>query len=296
MTLICGNVRASISAQYRSFVVVDADDQFENWTIDQLRAEGIPHKWRGMGIVCNGCELKIMPEDFETHGANESGYFCTACMKRAVPVNPNAPRAPVLVDIPLEYADAEFGDLQKSAAESLRKWPKNMFIVIQGSNGVGKTRACWAIVRSLALKSVRVSMLSCRELRARWAAAFDRRQVETTVSQTRFLILDDFSGAAATDGWKEFCEELLDQRLNRHLPTIINAHSSAQALQAKFGDAIASRLNRFERVSIGGTDRRTPRKTEEPAAKRQHPVMTSRAEVAIALEKLRRENNENVER
>lgn len=71
-----------------------------------------------------------------------------------------------------------------------------------------------------------------------------------------FLVLDDLGSGSLSDHERRNSLEILDQRLNHRLPTVVTTNLELEAIARLMDDRIASRLAAFTHVQLSGVDRR----------------------------------------
>jgi DNA replication protein DnaC len=129
-----------------------------------------------------------------------------------------------------------------------------------GESGLGKTHLSGAIVNGVIAGGYGVEYGSVPILFAQLAKErFDSRAREVTqraLLSADLLVLDDL-GAEATNALTiESLYTLMNTRLSRKLPTVINSNCSAVELQERYGRRIASRLlyDEYRAFAFLGTD------------------------------------------
>ena len=77
-----------------------------------------------------------------------------------------------------------------------------------------------------------------------------------------FLLLDDLGSGSLSDHERRNTLEILDQRLNRRLPTVVTTNLELDAIARLMDDRIASRLAGFSYFQLSGPDRRLCTRTK----------------------------------
>ena len=119
-------------------------------------------------------------------------------------------------------------------------------LLLQGATGIGKTHLCLAIVRGVTEQGFGVVYGSVQPLLRRLEAEhFGRTQgdSEGQLTSCDLLVLDDL-GMEFESAFNRAClYNVLNARLLEGRPTVISTNLSFSALQARYGDQIASRIS-----------------------------------------------------
>jgi DNA replication protein DnaC len=149
----------------------------------------------------------------------------------------------------------------------LERWPlKDRLIGLSGPPGRGKTHMAWAMLKHLYNLKLIGTYLDAGEARERWVKAVDLQFGDEMIyawKQSAYLILDDITRGAATDGWKERLMQIIDHRTKNAMPTFITNMTSSKAISELYGDEFMSRLRYFKWLQLNGPDRRKPREVVE---------------------------------
>lgn len=150
-------------------------------------------------------------------------------------------------------------------------------LIIAGPVGTGKTLIAVRAARSLALESDYCPrwegdhFYKCRknirfisaplvldELRRQFGKEQrDDEALENLFVRPDILFLDDFDKVYPTDWSRERLWLILDARMVKGVPTCITSNLSIDGIDAKYGDAIASRLaNNCRLIELDGEDQR----------------------------------------
>ncbi len=169
--------------------------------------------------------------------------------------------------IPFEYRGADIGDDGPKVAGFLERWPlKDRLIGLSGPPGRGKTHMAWAMLKHLYNLKLNGTYLDAGEARERWVKAVDLQFGDEMIyawKQSAYLILDDITRGAATDGWKERLMQIIDHRTKNAMPTFVTNMTSSKAISELYGDEFMSRLRYFKWLQLNGPDRRKPREVAE---------------------------------
>lgn len=153
------------------------------------------------------------------------------------------------------YVDAHLSKvkLPDETLEKISNWvknPKNMFTFI-GNPGLGKTYLCAAIYKAMKEKNAKNPYFSIRylkeylyfgKLRQIIDAGWDYNHEITTICHVDFLMLDDMFSRDPNDWQKEVLFNLIDNRYNSGLPTIITSNIWTKDMIGLTSQRFVSRL------------------------------------------------------
>lgn len=219
-------------------------------------------KLHARAFTCVGCN-QVCQETYDPRHnrtqprGDERGEWCAECLIQRKHQD-GACYSAVEVHADKAYELAELHQVKPQLRRLLEQWPNKIPLILLGGDvGRGKTHALWAAVKALGRRGVHVRVESGASLRERFISSMpeQRRHLSRALVTVRCLALDDLFRPAATDGWREFVESIIDQRINAGLPTMITSHSSPSEL-TQYGKAVQSRLSRFIVVVFDGPDRR----------------------------------------
>ena len=158
--------------------------------------------------------------------------------------------------IPARYADKDykFYYWDDSNAEILAVWKwyteiyPESWLYIYGGCGVGKTALASLIGRELIERGKQVIFCENQELLNELKASFDDEQVSTSMVMGMYqtcevLILDDIGLGLLSDWGVGILEQLINERYNSNLRTIITANYDLEELEERLssGDKYAAR-------------------------------------------------------
>ena len=171
-----------------------------------------------------------------------------------------------LTGIPKRYLDARIDD------DLLNAWNRNpgFGILLQGDIGRGKTyTACALMIKMIREGKIENGMfVTCDGLFNGIKAEFGKREQGNLLSRacnTSLLILDDVGKERLTEWSQPILFQIINDRSNNMLPTIITTNYSGKDLIRKFvvdesdlvtAKAIISRISEYSKIRIGGPDRR----------------------------------------
>lgn len=179
--------------------------------------------------------------------------------------------------IPRRYADKDYGDYEwdDRNAESLdvAQWYTKLYparwLYIHGGCGVGKTALASLIGRELLKQGKGVLFRENQELLNELKASFDNEQVSTSAVLEKYqtcevLILDDIGLGLLSDWGVGILEQVINERYNRDLRTIITANYDLEDLEERLGSGdkyaarrIVSRIGgQSEILDMGQGDKR----------------------------------------
>lgn len=136
---------------------------------------------------------------------------------------------------------------------------KENSIFMIGATGLGKTHLSLAIANRVIERGFSVIYGSVPELlRMLDNEQFGRSQGDTMSLMTGcdLLILDDLGAENGTDRTVSQLYEIINARINRSLPMIVNTNFTAAQIKSRYQDRIWSRLFSMEVLMFCGTDNR----------------------------------------
>ena len=151
----------------------------------------------------------------------------------------------------------------------IKQWveePKN-FLILQGSTGCGKTHVSIALCLYLFEINTQNSYVDIEFVRVRELFNFLKKQfsigkddiaTKECLMKAKWLILDDLGAARNTDWQQEIVLDIIDERYNNMLPTIITTNFTFEQIGSAFGFRVRSRLEATENCIVNkwGTDLR----------------------------------------
>lgn len=136
---------------------------------------------------------------------------------------------------------------------------KGRGIVMLGATGLGKTHLSLAIASRVIERGFSAVYVSVPEI----LRTLDREQFRKTDENTMslvtgcdLLILDDLGAEASSERNISMVYELINSRINRQLPIIINTNLSLAELKARYSDRLFSRIVSMDVLMFCGTDNR----------------------------------------
>lgn len=163
------------------------------------------------------------------------------------------PANPALIDIPARYRNATLeSSPHTSALAAVRTYLRASgtgCLILSGSPGCGKTYAACAALLTSAFRSKRFAFFPA--VCDRLIAFATREETSRTLSEVRFLVLDDFGSGAyplSSTGWSDttiagMFDAILTHREANALPTILTTNLSGVQLSERLSDRLKSRLN-----------------------------------------------------
>lgn len=136
---------------------------------------------------------------------------------------------------------------------------KGRGIVMLGATGLGKTHLSLAIASRVIERGFSAVYVSVPEI----LRTLDREQFKKTDENTMslvtgcdLLILDDLGAEASSERNISMVYELINSRINRLLPIIINTNLTLAELKARYSDRLFSRIVSMDVLMFCGTDNR----------------------------------------
>lgn len=159
----------------------------------------------------------------------------------------NAPTPYEIMKHNLEYC--------KSYAQNFT--PNCEGILMVGNTGLGKTHLSLAIANEVLKRGFSVIYRSVPELMRVIEREYFGKSDGDTISiliSSDLLILDDLGAEMDKPQYGSFLYEILNARVNRTLPVIVNTNLSYSRLKERYEDRIFSRLNLSEVLFFAGDD------------------------------------------
>ena len=172
-------------------------------------------------------------------------------------------------DLPAGFRDLLFSQMIRSgkrakAIDAAAEWARSRDahgLLLWGESGTGKSRlaatAAWDRLQRGECRWCSVAALIAR-LQASFADD-DRREALRVLTGTEPLVLDDIDKVKLTETVSNHLFVALDKRINMGVPLLVTTNLPPGGLEAKFGDAIGSRLLGYFRRALfemDGPDRR----------------------------------------
>lgn len=136
---------------------------------------------------------------------------------------------------------------------------KGKGLLITGLTGLGKTHLSLSIANELIQRGYSVMYNSAPDvLSTLEKESFGRSDTDVMpmITSCDLLILDDLGAEYKSDRIPTFLYEILNTRLNRSLPTIVNTNLDVEELASRYPDRISSRLLSMTILWFYGKDNR----------------------------------------
>lgn len=157
--------------------------------------------------------------------------------------------------VPKRYASACRTDFMDSVAQ-LFTFEQSALII--GGNGIGKSHLAWAIAKEAKRSGKSVEVINMYRLLSSIKSAPDWYLSVDLYSKFDVLIIDEYDKCHGSESDFVLVSELVDQRYDEMLPTIIIGNGDDQQAQRLLGQSVYSRLtgDGGRLYKLGGTDRR----------------------------------------
>lgn len=189
----------------------------------------------------------------------------------ATPIGPSDAERDTLAGVPPLFASASLDDYPELRQELTRLYPKLASppedarypgLLICGEPGRGKSRLGCALVRAFVKQRRRALFTTARHLqRTVWdsytADGADERSAIRTFTQPDLLVIDDLGHEGKSgDATLALLLDVLDERANHRRATVVTTNLTGDEVASRFDSAMLSRLAAYDRLIIGGPDRR----------------------------------------
>jgi DNA replication protein DnaC len=138
----------------------------------------------------------------------------------------------------------EIFELCKEYAENFDTDSESLYLC--GATGLGKTHLSLAIAGEAIKKGYRVLYNSAQnifsELQREYFSRDNSRQYETLVLECDLLIMDDLGTEFSTQFNDAALYNIINTRINMHLPTIISSNYTQKQIEEKYSQRISSRI------------------------------------------------------
>jgi len=158
--------------------------------------------------------------------------------------------------IPENYMDASLASFKgyEGIVAKCNEYLKNpnRNIMLEGKCGSGKTHIACAIIRELVKSDKQALFMGIPEILMELRSSYKESSQHTEqeiinyLSKVPFLVMDDLGAEKTSEYSISSFYLILDNRINRMLPTIITTNLSLGMIEKAFGARIASRLSGFE--------------------------------------------------
>jgi len=227
----------------------------------QTMGTGAHYDW----YLCDQCKEWVHIKD-DPGRWTPSKVYCGHCTEgySSVTLKFKKGRGPILSLAPAAYAFASLMHFPEQIVTKALTWTRRyLFVGIMGDVGRGKTHLAWAIEKEFAGRGLRIKFLEASEAKLKWYSSFDRQDILKAWMITPYLIIDDFTRAAATEGWSAALTDVLDFRTSNSKPTLLTTMSSGEEVERLFGRPLRSRLAYFNWIILKGPDLRKLKDNEQ---------------------------------
>jgi DNA replication protein DnaC len=165
-------------------------------------------------------------------------------------------------ELPPRYRTARLEDCLEQVKTEVNRWLNcpGDGLFITGTVGTGKTHLACCIVRRKMEGGSLALFRRCAEFYSLLRETFRNNSSESAVMKplltAPLLALDDVGSGSLSDHERRSTLEVLDQRSNALLPTIVTSNLSLQKISELLDDRISSRLAAFTAIELQGRDRR----------------------------------------
>lgn len=157
--------------------------------------------------------------------------------------------------VPRRYKDAKRADFMDSVAP-LFSLEQSALII--GGNGIGKSHLAWAIAKDAKKAGKAVEVINLYRLLSEIKSTPNWYENLDVYTRYDVLIIDEYDKCHGSESDFVLLSELIDQRYDEMLPTIVIGNGDDQQAQRLLGQSVYSRLtgDGGKLYKLGGTDRR----------------------------------------
>jgi DNA replication protein DnaC len=189
---------------------------------------------------------------------------------QATPIAPPSQRALSWADfmarngIGDKHAEVRFEDIQQAQAKisyllKFAEKPRDI-ILMQGSEGTGKTYAAMGLCELYCRTRTRAVFTTQKRMFTDWTETFNKDYINhyiSSVTNCELLVIDDFGIGEISPSFMGFIFELIDQRLQwTNRGTVITTNLDAKQMGIYCGQALADRINTGQVFQFSGKTRR----------------------------------------
>lgn len=211
--------------------------------------------------ICRGCDTRIgrsASNGSAAGGRQRRGLYAAALGKR------------IDAAIPETFRHARLRGLPENLRRALLSRNRGQGLLVWGPVGTGKTHAVAAVVRAAIVQTrgeIRVERVTYDRLILDLRDSFKPGGAKSELDVLRPYLaadifwLDDLAASeslagAASDFQTRTIQSLLNDRMERNLPTFCTSNLSPESLRRVFDERISSRLHSFKIIELRGADRR----------------------------------------
>ncbi len=168
----------------------------------------------------------------------------------------------ILRELPPLYHRATLADFNLDVRDRIEDWARDpgCGLLLAGGTGTGKTYLAAAVLRRHMEQGHRAAFRRCPEFYSALRDVYRTGDAEASVTEplygTPLLVLDDVGAGSLSDYERRSTLEVLDQRMNRMLPTVVTTNWSIGKIAELLDERIASRLAAFTALELQGHDQR----------------------------------------
>ena len=215
---------------------------FEAMTIPELVVAG---RKLNLSVICDDCAVKQEMKADADAATNRQNRLSCAFESICPPL----------------YRESDLKRIHGAFSEAVQNWkysPTGLFM--QGTPGTGKTRAAWWLLKREHFAGTSVYGLTCTEFSRfageQWHSESKQRALaEEAMDKCRrikLLLLDDLGKQKMTERAELELFDLLENRTQNLLPTIVTSNSSGNQIVAMLsedrGSAIMRRIKDFSTI------------------------------------------------
>jgi len=214
------------------------------------------------------CEIHGLEKKFVMGCCDERCPECWRIEQQGSIKRQNVTEAHYRLDLPKRLKALTFDNYRPvngeaaSALASCREFVEKKYggLILIGSVGTGKTHLAVAICKAVCDEGLRARLVTIpeviREVRSTWGKAEKYGQVDTEkdvierYSSVHLLVIDEIGSQYGTDGEKIIISEIINNRYNNELPTVLIGNVTMSQATEYLGERVIDRVRHGGKVVV----------------------------------------------
>ena len=179
--------------------------------------------------------------------------------------------------VPVRYRNCSFDNIecatprQRNIINHYRDNVPHDFLVLLGKSGTCKTHIAVSVLREVAIKlKCSIMFYGVNKLLSDIKIGFDTDgKIQRCVNNVKYLVLDDLGAQNITEWSNSVIYEIINNRYESELTTIITTNLSKQSILSKFGARLYSRLHCGTFINFADKDYRVQNRGKKIAGNKK---------------------------